>query len=90
MPANSYGLGRTANKKPWMSFSRRNGAPRNGDESRPRTWICGGHSPTALPHGPPNCRIVYDKFHVLQHANKAADECAGRSSSAKVGACAVW
>ena len=22
----------------------------------------------------PNCRIVYDKFHVLQHANKALDE----------------
>ena len=21
-----------------------------------------------------NCRIVYDKFHVLQHANKAIDE----------------
>lgn len=22
----------------------------------------------------PNCRIVYDKFHVMQHANKALDE----------------
>ena len=22
----------------------------------------------------PNCRIVYDKFHVLQHANQAIDE----------------
>lgn len=22
----------------------------------------------------PNCRIVYDKFHVMQHANKAVDE----------------
>jgi transposase len=22
----------------------------------------------------PHCRIVYDKFHVLQHANKAIDE----------------
>jgi transposase len=22
----------------------------------------------------PNCRIVYDKFHVMQHANKAIDE----------------
>jgi transposase len=22
----------------------------------------------------PNCRIVYDKFHILQHANKAIDE----------------
>ena len=37
-------------------------------------WICGGHSPTALTQWAPNCRIVYDKFHVLQHANKAIDE----------------
>jgi transposase len=22
----------------------------------------------------PNCRIIYDKFHVLPHANKATDE----------------
>src|SRR6202161_4401537 len=22
----------------------------------------------------PNCRIVYDKFHVMQHANQAVDE----------------
>jgi len=22
----------------------------------------------------PNCRIVYDKFHVMQHANQAKDE----------------
>ncbi len=22
----------------------------------------------------PNCRIVYDKFHIMQHANKAIDE----------------
>ncbi len=22
----------------------------------------------------PNCRIIYDKFHILQHANKAIDE----------------
>ena len=34
----------------------------------------GGHSPTAITQWAPNCRIVYDKFHVLQHANKAIDE----------------
>lgn len=28
----------------------------------------------SIEHGAPNCRIVYDKFHVLQHANKAIDE----------------
>ncbi len=22
----------------------------------------------------PNCRIVYDKFHIMQHANRAIDE----------------
>ena len=25
-------------------------------------------------HGAPQCRIVYDKFHVMQHASKAVDE----------------
>ena len=25
-------------------------------------------------HSPPNCRIVYDKFHVMQHAKKAMPE----------------
>jgi transposase len=28
----------------------------------------------SMEHWAPNCRIVYDKFHVLQHANKAIDE----------------
>jgi len=28
----------------------------------------------SIEHWAPNCRIVYDKFHVLQHANKAIDE----------------
>ena len=29
---------------------------------------------TSIEQWAPNCRIVYDKFHVLQHANKAIDE----------------
>jgi transposase len=28
----------------------------------------------SIKHWAPNCRIIYDKFHVLQHANKAIDE----------------
>jgi transposase len=28
----------------------------------------------SIEHWAPNCRIVYDKFHVLQHAHKAIDE----------------
>jgi transposase len=32
-----------------------------GSREQPHAWA-------------PNCRIVYDKFHVLQHANKAIDE----------------
>ena len=28
----------------------------------------------SIAHWAPNCRIVYDKFHILQHANKAIDE----------------
>src|ERR1700747_201518 len=37
-----------------------------GDMWRPFT--------TSITKWAPNCRIVYDKFHVLQHANKAIDE----------------
>ena len=37
----------------------------------------------------PNCRIVYDKFHVLQHANKAIDEVRRAEFFQKGGACAV-
>jgi transposase len=29
---------------------------------------------TSIEQWAPNCRIVYDKFHVLQHANRAIDE----------------
>ena len=28
----------------------------------------------SIEHWAPNCRVVYDKFHVLQHANQAIDE----------------
>ena len=28
----------------------------------------------SIEHWAPNCRIVFDKFHILQHANKAIDE----------------
>jgi transposase len=28
----------------------------------------------SIAHRAPNCRIVYDKFHILQHTNKAIDE----------------
>jgi transposase len=38
----------------------------------------------------PQCRIVYDKFHVMRHANHAVGEVRGQSSSARVGACADW
>jgi len=35
----------------------------------------------------PDCRIVYDKFHVMQHANRAVDEARRRSFSARAGGC---
>jgi transposase len=31
-------------------------------------------SPRASYGGAPKCLIVYDKFHVIQHANQAVDE----------------
>ena len=48
--------------------------PASGIASWRPAWTCGRHSPTASTIGPPNCRIVYDKFHVLQHAHEAIDE----------------
>jgi transposase len=38
----------------------------------------------------PNCRIVYDKFHVVQRANEAIDEVRRRNSSARAGRCGDW
>lgn len=38
----------------------------------------------------PNCRIVYDTFHVLQHANRAVDEVRRRNSSARAAGSANW
>jgi transposase len=38
----------------------------------------------------PNCRIVYDKFHVIQHANKPLMKSAGRNSSERAGIYGSW
>jgi transposase len=37
----------------------------------------------------PRCSIVYDKFHIIQHANDAVRKCGGPSSSAKDRRCAT-
>jgi transposase len=37
----------------------------------------------------PQCKIIYDKFHIMQHANQAVDE-GGRSSFAKAALLARW
>ncbi len=38
----------------------------------------------------PQCRIVYDKFHVMQHANQAVDEVRRAEFFRKGGRCAGW
>jgi transposase len=38
----------------------------------------------------PNCRIVYDKFHVMQHANKAIDEVRRAEFSVRANTCESW
>jgi transposase len=38
----------------------------------------------------PNCRIVYDKFHVMHTPTKPLTKCGGPSSSARGAECAVW
>ncbi len=37
-------------------------------------WTCGNRSPRAFFPAVAGCRIVFDKFHVMQHANDAIDE----------------
>jgi len=38
----------------------------------------------------PDCRIVYDKFHIMQRANQASMRCGMRSSFARAGGCGIW
>jgi len=38
----------------------------------------------------PNCCIVYDKFHIMQHANQAIDEVRRAEFSARAERCADW
>jgi transposase len=38
----------------------------------------------------PECRIIYDKFHILQHASQAWTKCGGPSSSAKEEQHGIW
>ena len=38
----------------------------------------------------PECRIIYDKFHILQHASRAVDEVRRPSSSAKEEQHGIW
>ena len=58
------------------------------NESRPRAWICGGHSPTALRNGPRTAASCTTSFMSYSMPTKPSMKCAGQSSSAKVGACA--
>ena len=38
----------------------------------------------------PNCRIIYDKFHIMQHANAAVDEVRRAEFFRKGGRSAGW
>jgi|SRR5665213_27064 len=48
----------------------------SGLRKRP-AWILRGYVETirlSIEQWAPNCRIVYDKFHIMQHANRAINE----------------
>ena len=67
-------------------------APAEGSANASRRPVCvsGSRSGSVLRSGLPQCRIVYDKFHIIQHANDAVDEVrAEQCSSAKGGRCAM-
>jgi transposase len=40
----------------------------------PLVSTCGNHFRQSLAQWVPECRIIYDKFHILQHAGQAVDE----------------
>ena len=71
--ASLCGSGRIASKKRSMSFF-------NAIEGKPaeahRSGWCGyvAAITNSIEHWAPNCQIIFDKFHILQHANKAIDE----------------
>ena len=44
----------------------------------------------SIEHWAPTCQIIYDKFHVLQHAIRPSMKCAGQSSSARADECVEW
>ena len=46
----------------------------SGNGSKPPAWTCGSRSGRASWQWAPQCKIVYDKFHSMQHANAAIEE----------------
>ena len=46
----------------------------SGSGSRRRAWICGEPFRLSIEEWAPDYKIVYDRFHIVQHANDAIDE----------------
>jgi transposase len=45
---------------------------------------------TSIQEWAPHCAIVYDKFHIMQHANHAVDEVRRAEFSARAAPCGTW
>jgi len=80
-PASLCCSGMDRKQKRSMSFSEPNlsGPPGGSASAGGVAWICGDRSSQHRALGPRNARIVYDTFHILQHANTALDEVGGRA-----------
>jgi transposase len=56
-----------------MDSFRSNSVPSSAEGFRRHASICGGGR-LSIEQWAPHCQIIYDKFHIMQHANKAVDE----------------
>ena len=84
-------FGRERKKETLDEFFQTELSTASGNGSRPPAWTCGEPFKVSIQQWLPHCAIVHDKFHIVQHANKAADEvrCA-RVLFGKVHGCAAW
>ena len=64
----------TQGKRRSTNTSGRNSTNGKRDRLKLPAWTCGNRSPKAFLRRLPRCKIVFDKFHVMQHANDAIDE----------------
>src|SRR6516225_1185881 len=73
-PGSRYGLAASGRRRRWMISLAASWSAGSGNGSKPPAWTCGSRSGRASWQWAPQCKIVYDKFHSMQHANAVIEE----------------